>query len=401
MRLASGILTGRALREFLILAIVVRLVRDVGVRMMYPYLPAYARGVGLTITALGTLLAFRAIMLVFAPYFGHLADRTGSRRWLLGGYVVLAAGMMLFSLAHGYVWTAAALLLLGLSDAIVTPLMQAYVSEHSPARVRGRALATVEYSWAITGILFMPLVGWMIDDQGWQTPFRVVALAALLSALLMWVRMPRDKRTAAPGQMSMRLEVKDIFRDRSALAAVLVNAVAFIAVETFFLVWGAHLELSYAQNPAWIGRVALLIGLAELSGAVLSSLVIDKVGKRRGTLAGVLAFATIMALMPLFDQALLTLVIGLVLASLFLEYSIVSLIPLLGQQRPGGRATMFAVAVMAAALSRSATDAAAAWLLENLGFLAAMTYALLALLVAAWLLWRWVEERAETTEMAT
>ena len=398
MKATSGWLTGRALREFLILAIMVRLVRDVGIRMMYPYLPTYARGLGLSLSIFGALFAVRTTILVLSPFFGHLADRTGARRWLMVGYGLLAAGMGLFSFSQGAILAAVAFVLMGLSDAIITPLMQAYVSEHAPAQVRGRALATVEYSWSLSGIFLIPVVGWLIATFDWSAPLRLEAAAALLAILILQWRMPNDARAVSGDGPSIGPQVWNILRDRSALAAVLVNAAAFIAVETFFLVWGAHLELNYGQNPVWIGRVALLVGLAELGGAVLSSLLIDKTGKRQGTLVGVLAFAGVMALMPILDRSFSSLVAGLVLASLFLEYSIVSLIPLLGQQKPGNRATMFAVAVMAAAMSRGASDAIGSWLFENLGFLAAMTYALGALLIAALLLWRWVEERSEVEE---
>ena len=181
MAASGGALFGRALVRFLILAIMVRLVRDTGVRMMYPYLPTYARGLGITLTTMGALLAGRTLLMTLAPYFGHLADHSGPRRWLMLGYAVLAGGMALFGFAQGLAIAAAGIVLLGLSDAIITPLMQAYVSEQAPAAMRGRALAVVEYSWAISGIVMVSLIGWLIEFAGWQVPFRVLSLAALLA----------------------------------------------------------------------------------------------------------------------------------------------------------------------------------------------------------------------------
>lgn len=396
MKQPAGVLFGRDLTRFLLLAIVVRLVRDTGVRMMYPFLPAYASGLGISLTAMGILLALRNGAILLAPYFGHLSDRGGPRRLLLLGFGLLALGMATMGWSSGLAMAAAAFLLLGLSDAINTALMQAYVSEHAPASMRGRALAIVEYAWAITGIVMLPLVGWLIATLSWQTPFRLMGLAAALAVLLLAFVMPGDPPRSSGRHLTMRAQLAGIVRDRSAFATVLVSGLVFVAVETIFVVWGAHLERRFGFDPAQIGYVAVIIGVAELAGSVLSSLIIDKTGKRRGTLGGVLAFILILALMPWLDRSLALVVAGLALASMCLEYTVVSSIPLLGQQRPGSRASVFSVGVMVAAMTRGTTDAVATWLFENIAFLAAMSYALIALILAAWLLWRRVEERAES-----
>lgn len=395
MKQPAGILVGRELTRFLLLSIVVRLVRDTGVRMMYPFLPAYAAGLGVSLATMGVLLSLRSGMILLAPYFGHLSDRGGPRRPLLFGFGLLALGMTTLGWANGMAMATAAFLLLGLSDAINTPLMQAYVSEHAPAAMRGRALGIVEYAWAITGIVILPLVGWLIAAISWQTPFRLMGLAAVLALLLLAFVMPGDSPRSSHHQLTLRAQMGGIVRDRSAFAAVLVSGLVFVAVETIFVVWGAHLERRFGFNPAQIGGVAVIIGLAELGGSVLSSLIIDKTGKRRGTLGGVLAFILILALMPWLDRSLALVVAGLALASMCLEYTVVSSIPLLGQQRPASRASVFAMGVMVAAMTRGTTDVVATWLFENVAFLAAMGYALIALVLAAWLLWRRVEERAE------
>jgi predicted MFS family arabinose efflux permease len=395
MRSATGLLAGKALAHFLMLAILVRLVRDTGVRMMYPYLSVYAAGLGVSLTAMGSLLALRNGMLLLAPLFGHLADGRGPRRYLLIGFGLLGIGMSLLGWGHGLPAAAVAFLLLGASDAINTALMQAYVSEHVGPAVRGRALATVEYAWAITGIVVLPLVGWLLAHAGSQVPFRLMGVAAVGAWCLLVLVMPGDRPRPSRRPVGLRAQMAGILRDRSALAAVLVNALIFIAIESFFVVWGAHLARRFDFQPGQVGFVAVVIGLAELGGSVLSSLIIDRVGKRRGTLGGVLAFVLVLALMPWFDRSLPTLIVGLALASLCLEYSIVSTIPLLGQQRPASRASVFGLGVMAAALTRSISAPVAVWLFAHIAFIAAIGYAVVALLVALWLLWRHVEERAE------
>lgn len=396
MRQPLGVLDGRALTRFILLAIVIRLVRDTGVRMMYPFLPQYAAGLGITLVAAGALLTLRTILLVLAPVFGDRADRSGPRWFLFAGYVLLAIGMAVFSLASGVAVAMAAMVIIGLSDTLITPLMQAYVSEHAPTYRRGQVLAMVEYSWALTGILMLPLVGLLIARNGWQAPFRFISVAALLAAVLFVFAMPADAPRLQASRRSLWAQTGAIVRDRSALGTLLVNGTIFIAAESFFVIWGAHLQRNFFLGPAQVGQVAAIIGVAELGGSVVASLTVDRVGKRRSVLASVTLFIIILALMPVLNRALATLVLGLALVSFCIEYGVVCTIPLLGQQRPESRATMLALGVMVAAVTRGATDSAATWLFDNIGFYANVVYAMAALVVAFGLLWRWVQERAET-----
>lgn len=394
-KLPSGVLSGRALLRFIITMIAIRLVRDTSGRMLYPFLPQYAAGLGLTLTTMGSLLMVRTSAVAFAPIFGSLADRHGPRRWLMVGFAIQGVGLLTFSVAHGSSSALIAVFLLGVSDAVAYPLMQAYVSEHSPAQRRGWALATVEYSWAITGIAVLPVVGWLISEAGWYMPFRLVSIGSFAAILVLWFLLPADPPHPSSAHASLFTTTRAIFADRSALGALLTNSTVFIAAETFFVLWGAHLARNFDMNAIQVGRVAAIIGMMELLGSVTSSQIIDRVGKRRGVMGGILLFMVILLAMPWFNRSVTAIVAGLALSSLCIEFTIVSSIPLLADQRPGNRSTMMALGAMLGALLRGATDPIATGLFESHGFLSSMAYAFIALVVAAWALWRWVEDRNE------
>ncbi len=394
-RSPSGVLAGRALLRFVLTVIVIRLVRDTSVRMIYPFLPQYAAGLGISMTAMGALLMVRMVTVGFAPIFGNWADRQGPRRWLMLGFAVQGVGLVAFSLARGPISALLAILLLGLSDAVAYPLMQAYISEHVPGTRRGWALATVEYSWAITGIVLLPIVGWLIAEAGWYVPFRILSLGSVMAMGVLWRLLPADPPRAATAPPTLFATTRQILGDRSAVGALLTNATVFIAAETFFVLWGAHLARDFSLDAVQIGRVAALLGFMELSGSVLSSQIIDRVGKRRGVWAGVSLFLLVLLAMPLLSHSLTLTIGGIALSSFCIEYTIVSSIPLLADQRPANRSTMMALGAMVGSLLRGATDPLATWLFDQHGFLSAMGYAFAALLVAFWALWRYVEERHE------
>ncbi len=388
-----GVLHGRALLRFVATIILIRLVRDTSIRMIYPFLPQYAAGLGVSLTTMGALLMVRTATVGFAPFFGNWADRHGPRSWLMVGFALHGIGLISFSLARGAMSALVAILLLGFSDAIAYPLMQAYVSEHAPSDRRGWALATVEYSWATTGIVLLPIVGWLVSEAGWYVPFRLLSIGSALAIVVLWRILPIDTPQARVDRLSLWGTTRLIFADRSAVGALITNSTVFIAAETFFVLWGVHLSRNFHLSAVQVGMVATVLGIMELIGSITSSQIIDRVGKRRGVMGGVSLFLLLLLFMPWFNQSLVKILIGIALASLFIEFTIVSTIPLLADQRPGNRSTMMALGAMMGALLRGTTDPLSTWLFETRGFLSAMLYAFVALVVALWVLWRWVEER--------
>ncbi len=388
-----GIQTGRYLRRFILLMILVRLVRDTSIRMMYPFLNDYAQGLGITLAAMGALLMLRTFSVVLAPLFGHQADRIGPKPLLIVGFALQGLGLLGFGFATG-IWLAiAAVFILGVSDAITYPLMQAYISEQSPRRHLGRALITVEYSWAITGIVMMPIVGWLIGALGWQSPFRLLSIFSGVSMFIIAFLLPTSPPKPSLQRPTFFSQLTTILHDRSALGSVLVSATIFIAAESYFVTWGAHLARDFQLSPERIGQVAAGLGVIELFGSVFASFIIDPLGKRRGVIIGVLFFLCSLVSLIWLNRSLTLTIIGMGMVSLAIEFSIVSTIPLMAQQRPASRATVLALGAMAGSITRSISDPVATWLLDHQGFLAAMTYSFLALVLALALLWRWVQER--------
>ena len=69
-----------------------RLVVDTAVRMFYPFLPEISRGLGITLSQGGLLLALRSAMVFPSPLFGAWSDRHGPRTLLTGCAVDPGAG---------------------------------------------------------------------------------------------------------------------------------------------------------------------------------------------------------------------------------------------------------------------------------------------------------------------
>ncbi len=382
-------------------AIAMRLVVDTAVRMFYPFLPEISRGLGITLSQGGLLLALRSAMVFPSPLFGAWSDRHGPRSLLTAALLTQALGLWWLSTAQGLVAAIAPIVLLGLSASAFIPTLQAAVAEHVPFFRRGRVVGIIEFSWAITGLVILPIVGVMMVQNGWQAPLRLFAVLSLVVAPLPSLLPRRHRQPLAPAQRGFRQMAGAVWRSPSARAAILVNGLIFVAAESFFVTYGAWLEGSFGLAPNQIGRVAALLGLAELTASGASSLFIDRLGKRRGVGIGLAAMTATLALLPLLERNLALAVGGMAAFTLAFEWSIVSNISLLSEQAPLARGTVMSLAVVASGLTRTTSDYVAVVLYERGGMPATALFGVAGSAVALLVLLRWVRERADEPELTT
>lgn len=376
-----------------------RLVVDTAVRMFYPFLPEISRGLGITLSQGGLLLALRSAMVFPSPLFGAWSDRHGPRSLLTVALLAQALGLWWLSTAQGLVAAVPPIVLLGLAASAFIPTLQAAVSAHVPFQRRGRVIGIIEFSWAITGLVILPIIGVMMVQNGWQAPLRLFALLSLVVAPLPSL-LPR-RRTQAPLQRGFRQMAGAVWRTPSARAAIIVNGLIFVAAESFFVTYGAWLEQSFGMAPNQIGRVAALLGLAELTASGASSLFIDRLGKRRGVGLGLIAMTVTLALLPLLERSQALAVAGMAAFTLAFEWSIVSNISLLSEQAPLARGTVLSLAVMAGGATRTVSDYLAVALFEQGGMLATVLFGVAGAAAATFVLLRWVQERAAEPEQAS
>ena len=380
-------------------AIAMRLVVDTAVRMFYPFLPEISRGLGITLSQGGLLLALRSAMVFPSPLFGAWSDRHGPRALLTAALLAQALGLWWLSTAQGIAQAIAPVILLGLASSAFIPTLQAAVAEHVPFHRRGRVVGIIEFSWAITGLAILPIVGVMMVQNGWQAPLRIVAGLSLVVAPLPFL-LPRRRQALTSVQRGFRQMAGAVWRSPSARGAILVNGLIFVAAESFFVTYGAWLEQSFGLAPNQIGRVAALLGLAELTASGTSSLFIDRLGKRRGVGIGLAAMTATLLLLPALERNLALAVAGMAAFTLAFEFSIVSNISLLSEQAPLARGTVMSLAVVASGITRTVSDYVAVTLYEQGGMLLTVLFGVAGSAVAVFVLLRWVRERADEPEPA-
>src|SRR5262249_23342652 len=148
-------------------ATLTRLVLNSAHRMVYAFLPAFSRALGLPLESLTGLLSLRGAMGLAAPAFGALPGRVGQRHTLVIALLVFVVGAALPA-----VWPSPAafvlfVVLVALSKYLFDPALQAYLADRTPYARRGLVIAFSEMSWSGAALVGLPLAGLLIAWFDW------------------------------------------------------------------------------------------------------------------------------------------------------------------------------------------------------------------------------------------
>jgi len=376
-------------------ATLARLFLNTARRFAYPFAPALSRGLGVPLTAVTSLLAANQVTGVLSPAFGPLGDRWGYRRMMLAGLAMLAAGMLAGGFLPVYSVVLLALFLAGLGKSIFDPALHAYVGQRVPYQRRGLAIGLVEFAWAGSSLVGIPLAGLLIDRLGWRSPFFALGSLGLLSAAVLAALIPGDRRQPqdVEGTTGFRQAWRQLSRERAALGALGFGFLISAANDNLFVVYGAWLEESFGLSIVALGMATLVIGAAELLGEGLTASIADRLGLKRAIMASLALSALSYVLLPWVGRTLPLALAGLFFLFLTVEFSIVTGFSLFTEILPDARATMMSGIVATTSVGRmiGALAGGTVWLAGGLTATGLVSAAIsgLALVSLAWGLRDW------------
>ncbi len=372
------------------LATLCRLILNSARRFAYPFAPALSRGLGVHLTAITSVIAANQATAVLGIFFGPLTDRLGYRFMMLIGMGILAVGMISGGVFPVYGVILTALFLAGMGKSIFDPAIQSYVGEHVPYHRRGLAIGMIEFSWAGSTLLGVPLIGLLIDHFGWRSPFYAMGGAALLGLLVLMVVIPKDRKN--PFRHSTGERIRDAWRklatNRSTLGTVGFAFFVSAANDNLFVVYGAWLEQSFSLGVVALGFGTSIIGMAELAGEGLTAAISDWLGLKRAVTIGLSLCVVSYVVLPVMSQRLPLALTGLFFIFLTYEFTIVSALSLCTELLPGMRATMMSSFLGAAGAGRviGALIGGPIWLQGGI-FITALVSAVISVLGLLCLVW--------------
>jgi predicted MFS family arabinose efflux permease len=179
---------------------------------------------------------------------------------------------------------------------------------------------------------------------------------------------------------------KTLLRQRTVVAILLTGFLLSAAIEVPFIVYGAWLELAFGLSLSALGLASIVVGLAEATAEMGTSLLSDRPGKRQSVIMGLVGLAGSLLLLPaLSSHGLLAALVGVALMILAFEFALVSLLPITTEVVPGARASVLGLNITAQSLGHALGALAGGWLWrwENIAVQGAVgaACALLAVLV--------------------
>lgn len=333
-------------------ATAIRLLVNTTRRFSAPFAAALSRGLGVPLASITTVIAANSATSALSPLFGPLGDRYGYRVMMIAGMGVLTVGMLTGGLLPSYATVMLALFLAGLSKGLFDPALQAYVGENVPYHRRGLAIGLIEYGWSGTTLLGIPLIGLLIERQGWRAPFVLMGVLGALSILVVWWLFPPEnvRTVAASPHTGLGKAWRRLTQERAALGAVAFTFLLSAASNNLFFVYGAWLEDTFGLSIAGVGLATMAIGGAEILGETLTASLSDRLGLKRAIIVGAILSTASYVTLPLLGSTLPLALTALFLIYLCFEFTMVTGLSLYTELLPDARGTMTSASIGALGL---------------------------------------------------
>lgn len=345
-----------------------RLALNTAYRIVYPLQPFLALHLHVDLRTVSALVTVQVLASAISPLGGTLADTRGERSTMTAGLAVFCLGAALCALSSTFGGFLGGYALIGLAVALYQPSAQSYLSVRTSYARRGRALGLFETSWAGAALLGVAPLMMLVQATGnsrWT--FWVILAAGVGSLALIRFGLPPIPQRA--GFVRRRIEWRAL-RAPSVLGMLALLLLTACAVDLIFVVQGAWVKAAFGANEAQLGQVFGMLGFAELAGSLGSTLLVDRMGKKRAVLIGYTLTALSIAALPLSAGSWLAFLPLYFLFDLCFEFSIVSAFPLASGVAPMVRGTVMALSVMTIGLGRAIGSQVAEPLWSGYGILA-------------------------------
>jgi predicted MFS family arabinose efflux permease len=338
----------------IVAAIYCRLIINTAKRFVYPFAPVLSRGLDVPLTAITTMIAVNQTTGILGLFFGPIGDRFGYGLMMLIGLGLLIMGMLASALLPFYVTIFIALFLANLGKAIFDPAIQAYVGERVSFRRRGFVVGLLEFSWAGSSLIGIPLMGWSIEHMGWQASF--IVLGAMGGGGFVMLAIFFLNRKHAPNGRYVRKRAQKqwgtLFKNKPLLGILCFGFLVSAANDNLFVVFGAWMESQFGLTTLALGLGASIIGLAELLGEGMTVILADRMGLKRAITFGLMLSVISYGLLPFLETTLWLALLGIFMVFLSFEFTIVSALSLCTELHTDARGTAVAAFFAAAGCGR-------------------------------------------------
>ena len=340
-----------------------RLVTSTAFRMVFPFLPALARGLGVPIEAVAAAVSARSTLGLFGPVLGAISDLRSRKQALVGALCVFGLSLALVSLWPTYAVFFLGLVISGGANVVIDSSVHAYLGDQIPYAQRGRAAAIVELGWSLAFVIGIPLVAWNMAAHGWNAPFVWLGMAGLLTGGLVGLVVPATP-PASSGWTELRAGLKQIVAPIP-LVGLLLALLMTLGNQMVSIVFGIWMEDSFGLHLEQLGAASIVIGVAGLAGVGCAMALTDKFGKRRAIALGLVVNSLACLALPQAGHRLWAALAVLFVFYLSFELALTSLLPLMTTLSTLARGVFMAATLAALSLGDALGALVGPYLIHN------------------------------------
>jgi multidrug resistance protein len=263
----------------------------VGLLMIVPMLPFYAKELGATGLVVGALVSSFAIMqLLTAPLWGRFSDHYGRRPALMVGMTTAAIAYVIFAFADSLWLLFLSRLVHGAGGGTVG-VIQAYVADALPPKERAKGLGWLSAA-TNAGVALGPILGGIAIKLGPQAPGLFAAALCVINMAFAWRYLveSRDMQDAAaarakpkvPGatrQIVLRVATHP---NEPASRMIWIYAIAIGAFQGLTAILALFLDARFCVTVNEIGYFFAYIGIISVvTRAFVLGWAVDRFGEAR------------------------------------------------------------------------------------------------------------------------
>ena len=345
-----------------------RLASTTAFRIVYPLLPFLSQRFNISLQQGATLIAIQTAASLASPIGSSIADRFGERKAMLIALALFITGALSCSLASSFLAFFVGYLLIGLATALYQPSGHAYLSARSPYAQRARVLGIFEMAWAVSAIIGVAPLMYLIDQQQQSlVAYAILAGIGILSFVMLWQLPEHHHRQPVEHGTPATINIMTLLRQPGLAILLLFPFLTFGGNDLFFITQSSWLKGDLGADEALIGGLFVIIGIAELAGSSAVVAFADRIGKRRSVIWGFLLTGICLALLPFVGSNWWVVTVMMFLFYFLIEYAIVASFPLISEALPAARGTMMALMSAAVGIGRIFSSLSSEFLYINGG----------------------------------
>ncbi len=293
-----------AARGKLFVLIITNFMDMVGLLMILPLMPYYARELGAGSLIVAILLgAFTAAQLLSAPLWGGFSDKYGRRPALLVGLSASAIAYIVFAFA-GSIWLLLLSRIVQGAGGGTVGVIQAYVADSVEQKSRAKALGWLSAATNV-GVAIGPVIGSFALKMGRSGPGLTAALLCVINILFAWrylkesrdMEQAHEKKPSASRDAIMRVVTHSTEPAPRLIWIYAIGMGAFSGMNAVLALFLAD-RFGVGKDRIWIFfTYAGLISVVTRAGILGRA--VDHFGEARLSRAGLIMLAAGLAGMPL------------------------------------------------------------------------------------------------------